>query len=68
VADQTDNYCGCCGWPCVGKWCLICRDHVAKDGRPDFDRTYFAQHGELCPNDVDRFGRFGKLRDKADVR
>lgn len=52
------HFCGCCGNQIVrpgrlSNWCGPCRKHVltgrAADGKPPWDRTYFAQHGEPCP-------------------
>jgi len=44
------DFCGCCGRPAVGDWCLECRAHLLSAlGRAPWDRTYYAQHGTDCP-------------------
>lgn len=46
------NWCGCCGRPCAEPWlwCDDCLFHVELAGeKPLHERTWYAQHGELCP-------------------
>lgn len=50
------EYCGCCGrdLPFGGVFCEDCEKHLApaRHGMPDWERTYFAQHGADCPYQV----------------
>jgi hypothetical protein len=50
VADENDDYCGCCGALCVGAWCEPCKPHIKRDAEKPWLATYYAQHGKDCPN------------------
>jgi len=48
----SGDYCGCCGNPCRGEFCLKCRPHIAPQlgsRLHAWERTYFAQHHTDCP-------------------
>ena len=47
------TYCGCCGYGPTGGtlFCRECDKHVINHGELH-SRTYFAQHGQECPNQV----------------
>lgn len=51
---DPDGYCGCCGRSIsdVGGdtwWCLDCLNHLNPAPTHQWDRTYYAQHGQPCP-------------------
>ena len=49
------DYCGCCGNEIpYGEWCLRCTQHLLPKGIPDWERTWFAQHGTDCPFQLKR--------------
>ncbi|WP_447978106.1 hypothetical protein [Candidatus Nitrospira bockiana] len=46
------NYCPCCSREIARRRevCRACEGHLAPDdGRPPWERTYFAVHGKDCP-------------------
>lgn len=72
--DLLENFCGCCGTQSASDWCRRCREHIAPPNRPEYERNYYAQHGEECPYQVevpicshlnvkDGAGGFGECQD-----
>lgn len=60
----ADEWCGCCGRLCEpgALWCVLCLQHVAKDGSIE-ERTWCATHdGEDCPFSA----TWGDQRDPGD--
>jgi hypothetical protein len=54
MMSYGECYCGCCGRECsmAEMWCKDCMSHVIPSSdsyRPYWERTYFAQHREVCP-------------------
>lgn len=45
------NWCGCCGRPCAEPWlwCNDCLFHITLEPEALHERTWFAQHGTICP-------------------
>jgi hypothetical protein len=53
-----EDFCGCYGRDLTdGQWCDLCWPHVAhRSVSQPWENTYFAQHGEDCPFQVNREG------------
>lgn len=46
----AQSYCGCCGREIAGGFfCADCGPHLRRSNLPPEERTFFAQHGKLCP-------------------